>query len=41
MPTFASGRKNADRFGKSALHRASQGPAERAALTHQIKRGEA
>ena len=30
----------ADRFGKSALHRASQGPAERAALTHQIKRGE-
>ncbi|MBW2292852.1 MAG: hypothetical protein JRG94_11160, partial [Deltaproteobacteria bacterium] len=30
----------ADRFGSSALHRASQGNAERAALSMQIKRGE-
>jgi DNA polymerase-4 len=30
----------ADRFGSSALHRASQGNAERAALSLQIKRGE-
>jgi DNA polymerase-4 len=30
----------ADRFGGSAVRRASQGPAERAALTTQIKRGE-
>ena len=30
----------ADRFGNSALHRASQGSAERAALSMQIKRGE-
>jgi DNA polymerase-4 len=30
----------ADRFGSSAVLRASQGPAERAALTTQIKRGE-
>ena len=29
-----------DRFGSSALRRASQGKAERAALTTQIKRGE-
>ena len=30
----------ADRFGSTAVTRASQGPAERAALTTQIKRGE-
>jgi DNA polymerase-4 len=30
----------ADRFGRDAVTRASQGPAERAALTTQIKRGE-
>jgi DNA polymerase-4 len=30
----------ADRFGNTAVTRASQGPAERAALTTQIKRGE-
>jgi DNA polymerase-4 len=30
----------ADRFGSNAVTRASQGPAERAALTTQIKRGE-
>ena len=30
----------ADRFGNTAVRRASQGPAERAALTTQIKRGE-
>lgn len=29
-----------DRFGNAAVRRASQGPAERAALTTQIKRGE-
>jgi DNA polymerase-4 len=30
-----------DRFGSQAVHRGSQGPAERAALSLQIKRGEA
>ena len=31
----------ADRFGSSAVKRGGQGEAERAALSHQIKRGEA
>ena len=30
-----------DRFGSQAVRRGSQGPAERAALSLQIKRGEA